>query len=341
VFLGCYTEDAGGLGSGIVVAQRDPLSGALRDPVVVATTPAPSFVAGPALAGGQGDVLYAVNELAEGGLTAFRVHHDFSLTELGHWPTGGSLPCHVVVDPRGTYVVVSNYGSGSVTTFPLGTDGVPSGPGHRDQHHGRGRNPQRQEGPHAHSATPTPDGLLSVDLGVDTVYRYEVDPVTGAMGEATPLLKLRPGTGPRHLVHSGHSLYVVGELAGTLTSFSGRDSGGTAGPWRETGTVATSVVPGAAPSEVAIAGRYLYVANRGPDTIAVFDTGSGSPVRIGEVATGGSWPRHFAIVDGYLYVANERSHTVVTFTLDPATGLPIPTGDVLRTPSPTCVLPWP
>jgi len=50
---------------------------------------------------------------------------------------------------------------------------------------------------------------------------------------------------------------------------------------------------------------------------------------------------HFAIVDRFLYVANERSHTVVTFALDPATGMPVPTGDVLPTPSPTCVLPWP
>ena len=104
---------------------------------------------------------------------------------------------------------------------------------------------------------------------------------------------------------------------------------------------ATSVLPDAAPSEVAFVGHRLYVANRGPDTIAVFDTASGRPVRVGEVSTGGSWPRHFAVVDGFLYVANERSHTVVTFALDPATGLPVPTGDMLATPSPTCILPWP
>ena len=329
MFLGCYTEGAGGLGEGVAVARRDPATGALRDPVVAASTPSPSFVAGHA------DLLYAVNELENGGLTAFRVHDDLSLTELGRWSTGGSFPCHVAVDPRGTHLVVSNYGSGSVTTFPLAADGVPSGPGQVDQHYGRGKHPQRQEGPHAHSAMPTPDGLLAVDLGLDTVYRYDVDPATGAKGEAHPMLLLRPGTGPRHIVHSGQSLYVVGELAGTLTSFSGSD-----GQWHETGTVATSVVPDAAPSEVVVAGRYLYVANRGPDTIVVFDTTPRSLVRVGEVSTGGSWPRHFAIVDGFLYVANERSHTVVTFALDPATGLPVPTGDVLPTPSPTCVLPY-
>jgi 6-phosphogluconolactonase (cycloisomerase 2 family) len=330
VFLGCYTEGAGGQGEGIVVARRDPATGSLRDPVVAGRTPSPSFVAG------RADILYAVNEMDDGGLTTFRVHEDLSLTELGRWPTAGSFPCHVAVEPGGRHLAVSNYGSGSVATFPLEADGLPSGDGHLSQHHGRGKHPHRQEGPHVHSACPTPDGLLSVDLGVDTVYRYDVDPVTGAMGEAAPLLQLRAGTGPRHLVHTGQTMHVVGELAATVTSFNGTD-----GQWHESGTVAASVAPDALPSEVAVAGRYLYVANRGPDTIAVFDTASGSLVRVGEVSTGGLWPRHFAIVDGFLYVANERSHTVVTFALDSATGLPVPTGGVLRTPSPTCVLPWP
>jgi 6-phosphogluconolactonase (cycloisomerase 2 family) len=327
LFLGCYTTGAGGDGVGISVVRRDPLSGVLSHPVVAARTPSPSFVAGLA------DTLYAVNELDDGGLTAFRVHPDLSLTELGHWPTGGSFPCHVAVDPSGTGVVVSNYGSGSVAAFPLGTDGVPTGPGSVHQHHGQGRHPERQEGPHAHSATPTPDGLLAVDLGVDTVYRYSPTD-DGDLGEGTPVLRLPAGTGPRHLVHTGQSLHVVGELTGTLNSFAGTSLA-------ETGVVATSVVPDAAPSEIAAHGRYLYVANRGPDTIAVFDTASGRPVLVGEVSTGGAWPRHFAIVDRFLYVANERSHTVVTFALDPATGMPVPTGDVLATPSPTCILPWP
>jgi 6-phosphogluconolactonase (cycloisomerase 2 family) len=332
VFLGCYTDGAGGLGSGIVVARHDPATGALRDPVLAAATPSPSFVAG------RGDVLYAVNELDEGTLTAFRVHDDLSLTELGRWPTGGAFPCHVAVDPGGATVVVSNYGSGSVATYPIGPDGVPVGRGDLVVHHGQGKHPDRQEGPHAHSAIPTPRGLLAVDLGVDTIYQYQMDPGTGSLGDGAPLLRLPPGTGPRHIVHTGQTLYVVGELTATLHTFTLAES---EGHWHEAGTVSTSVVEGAAPSEVDLRGRWLYVANRGPDTIAVFDAAGGRPVRVGEVSTGGAWPRHFAIVDRFLYVANERSHTVVAFALDPATGMPVPTGDVLPTPSPTCVLPWP
>src|SRR5882672_8018878 len=97
LFLGCYTKGAGGEGTGIAVARRNPVTGAVGAAITVADTPAPSFVARhPTRA-----VLYAVNELEEGRLTAFRVHPDFTLTELGSWPTGGAEPCHVAVDPGG------------------------------------------------------------------------------------------------------------------------------------------------------------------------------------------------------------------------------------------------
>ena len=86
-------------------------------------------------------------------------------------------------------------------------------------------------------------------------------------------------------------------------------------------------------------GRWLYVGNRGPATIAVFSLANELPILVGEVPTGGAWPRQFVLVDGFLYVANQHSHTVAVFHVDPTTGIPSPTGDVLPTPSPTCLLP--
>ncbi|MCO8270149.1 lactonase family protein [Actinoplanes sp. TRM 88003] len=79
----------------------------------------------------------------------------------------------------------------------------------------------------------------------------------------------------------------------------------------------------------------LYVANRGADTIAVFEL---TPAlrRIAEVPCGGAWPRDLAIANNRIHAANQNSDTVVTFT----TGrTPTPTGEVLHTGSPTCVLP--
>ncbi len=95
------------------------------------------------------------------------------------------------------------------------------------------------------------------------------------------------------------------------------------------------------PSELAVGadGRFLYVANRGVGTLAVFALGSGLPELVDEVATGGEWPRHFVLVGEHLYVADERADMVRTFRVDRATGVPVAIGEPLVGPSPTCVLP--
>lgn len=150
--------------------------------------------------------------------------------------------------------------------------------------------------------------------------------------------------GPRHLTHqpasppSSTPLYVVSELDPVVLTYEpDDDTGGFVERARALATVSGD--PSWA-SEIAVGddGRFLYVANRGPDTIAVFALDSGRPRYVTEVPAGGAWPRHFAVVAGFLYVAGERSHTVTTFRLDPSTGVPTPTGNVLEVPSPACVL---
>jgi 6-phosphogluconolactonase (cycloisomerase 2 family) len=232
---------------------------------------------------------------------------------------------------------VANYASGSVATFALDDDGIPTHRAALVAHSGAGPHPERQRGPHAHTVSAAADGVLAVDLGVDTVFWYPLDGATGALGPGEVLAALPPGTGPRHLATSTRDAYLVGELAANLTTFRTGPDG-----WEEAGSAPTSTQPDALPSEIAISadGRFLYVGNRGPATIAVFSLANGLPAFVGEVPAGGAWPRHFALAGDHLYVANQLSHTVVVFRIDPATGIPVPTGDVLATPSPTCLLAW-
>jgi 6-phosphogluconolactonase (cycloisomerase 2 family) len=322
------------------VARRDPDTGALKAVGSPMPTPAPSFVARhPEL-----PVAYAVNELTEGRVSAFELSQDGVLLPMGSWSTGGSQPCHVTVEPSGRHLLVANYDSGSITTFPLGPDGRPTHRASLAAHSGAGPHPQRQRGPHAHSVVVTGDSVIAVDLGADTIFRYPLDPASGELGPGEVAASLPPGTGPRHVAIAKPSdtspeggLHLVGELTATVTTFRTGPDG-----WREHGTVATTTAGDALPSEIAVSadGRFLYVGNRGPDTLAVFSLAGGLPALVGEVSTGGAWPRHFAIADQHLYVANQLSHTVVVFRLDPATGMPRPTGDIFSTPSPTCVLPW-
>jgi 6-phosphogluconolactonase (cycloisomerase 2 family) len=182
------------------------------------------------------------------------------------------------------------------------------------------------------------DGALRVvDLGLDAVFRYVVE--GGRLARAGDPLRTSPGAGPRHLARGPDGwLYLVGELDASVTAYRVDPATGTI---EERGRVRASAASGLVqPSEVAVGPdrRRLYVANRGPDTIAVFALEDGVPRYLTEVPTGGRWPRHFAIVDNYLYVANERSHSVVCLEISPSTGVPAATGSVLETPSPTCVM---
>jgi 6-phosphogluconolactonase (cycloisomerase 2 family) len=339
VFVGCYTGESGGAGEGIALLRREPGSGVLTRLGVIARTPSPSFLA----AHPDRPVLYAVNEVDGGTVSAFAVAADGGLTPLAVRSTGGAHPCHLAVAGGGRHLLAANYTSGSVAVFPLGADGVPGDRSDLLSLAGQGPVADRQEGPHAHMVAPedfTAD-VLVVDLGADRVARLRVDPVTGRLLEGEPAVLAEPGTGPRHLVRAPDgALLLVGELAANLTWYR-RDPGD--GRLRPEGSVATSAGPGhVQPSEIVMGhdGRFVYVANRGVDTVSAFSWGGEGATRVAEVPSGGEWPRHMVMAGGHLYVANERSHTVSTFRIDPESGFPHPQGEPTREPSPTCLLRW-
>jgi len=336
VHLGCYTAASGGRGEGIVAARRDPDSGALTVLGTVAATPSPSFLARhPTL-----PVLYAVNEIAEGTVRAWRIDADGGLTELASRSTGGHSPCHVAVAPDGSYLFVANYASGSVAAFRLDASGVPGERTDLVQHSGHGPDPSRQEAPHAHMVSPDPrDGtVLAVDLGTDTVYRYAVTD-SGRLVPAGAAVRTASGAGPRHLVRhpDGRRWFLDGELDATVVAYEwvGEDA-------RQLTRVPASGRTGhVQPSEIALGrdGRYLYVANRGIGTISTFAVDDLQLRHVAEVETGGPWPRHFALIGDHLYVADERADLVSVFTVDPATGVPSSAAVAqAAVPSPTCVL---
>ncbi|WP_436522975.1 lactonase family protein [Actinoplanes sp. HUAS TT8] len=338
VFVGCYTGDKGGEGDGITLLRRDPATGELTRLGLAARTPSPSFLAQhPTL-----PVLYSVNELDEGAVSAFSVAPDCALVPLATRPTGGVDPCHLAVTADGRHLVVANYGSGSVSVHPLDAEGAPGERTDLLTLSGSGPVAERQSSPHAHMVAPDrngPDVLIS-DLGSDRVWRSRLDPVSGRLGAPEPAVEAEPGTGPRHLTRSADgALFLAGELSGTLSWY--RAAGGPTLERR--GEAESSKAAGAVyPSEVAAGrdGRFVYLANRGPDTVTTFAWDGESASVVDETSTGGAWPRHMILIGDHLYVANERSHNVTVFRVDPDSGIPVPQGEPTAEPSPTCLLRW-
>jgi len=315
LLIGGYSGDKGA-GRGITV---------LEDDHVVATIPAdsPSWLARhPSLA-----VLYAVAETDEGQVRAWRLEDGRPAQPLGSGETGGAEPAHLTVDPSGRFLITANYSGGSISVHRLGTDGSIGSRTDLVRHEAHGEHP-RQDAAHPHMVRATPDELLVTDLGGDAIYRYRLS----ADGKLTlsGVMVAPPGSGPRHVLPVGDRYYVTAELSAQVLVFDAGQQLAAAVP------ASTSAGPNQ-PSELVTDGRYLYVANRGPNTVAVFDISSGPPRYVTEVPTG-DWPRHIALNGETLYVANERSHEVTRMRIDPATGIPAHRRTI-AVPSPTLVLP--
>ncbi|MBO1752966.1 lactonase family protein [Actinotalea sp. BY-33] len=328
-------EAPAGTGEGIWRLRLDPEAATLTGELAL-RTPAPSFLA----TSPDGSHLYAVGETTPGTVACFAVTPT-GLELQARVDAGGGSPCHVLVDPAGRALYVSLYGSGGLAVLPLAPDGglapevlAAGGPTQVLEHEGSGPDPERQEGPHAHSATLAPGGevLLVADLGTDELRRVRVraDGTCAADGVAA---QLPPGTGPRHLVVGpGDHLYVVGELHRALHVLGWDRASATARP------VAVLPLPAgdSFPAHPVLRGAELLVSVRGPDLLARFAVPEDGarleplPTRPAEV----SWPRHVAVVGGHVVCAGQGSDEVVALPSDP-------TGAALRltVPAPACVLP--
>jgi 6-phosphogluconolactonase len=279
------------------------------------------------------------DEPPAGQVSAYAVEDDSGLRRLGGQPTGGRGACHLSVDPTGQHVLTANYSTGEITVYPITADGSLGEATDLILHTGSGPNADRQGAPHAHMIVPDPSGeyVLAVDLGTNTVYRYRLS--SGRLVAAGEV-RVPAGAGPRHLdFHpSGQYAYVANELDSTVSVIDLESF--------ELGTTVSTLAAGddsvSHPSAIRVSGdgRFCYIANRGPDTIAVLAASpDGAELRlVTAVPCGGKHPRDFVLEGGHLYVANQHSDVVTTFRVDAATGIPEPAGATISTPAPSCLL---
>lgn len=348
VYVGTYT----GRGSqGIYISELDLATGALAEPRLAAATDNPTFLA----LGPKGRFLYAaggrmnVGGQATGAITAFAVNRSTGmLTLLNRRSSGGSGPCHLVVDAAGRYVLAANYSSGSVASLPIDADGRLEAAACVVQHKGSGPNKRRQAGPHAHSINLDAANhfAFAADLGADKVFVYRFDPARGALGANDPAAAaLAPGAGPRHFAFhpGGRFAYVINELDSTVTAFAYDPARGTLKTLHTVTTLPDGFEGTNSTAEVQVhpSGAFLYGSNRGHDSLAIFaiDAASGRLRAIGHQPVGGKWPRNFCIdpTGGYILVANKNTNNVVAFRVDAASGRLTPTGRSITVAMPVCV----
>ena len=347
-YVGTYTT---GESKGIYAFWMDSKSGKMTPIGLVGETTNPSFLA----IHENRKYLYAVNEVDDfggqksGSVSAFRIDPATAkLTLLNTVASKGAGPCHISIDKTGKNVLIANYGSGSVAVLPINSDGKLKEASSFIQHTGSSVNPRRQAGPHGHSINLSIDNRFAVaaDLGLDQLLVYKFDPAAGKLTpNDPPFIKMAPGSGPRHFAFhpNGRYGYTNNEILSTVTAMSWD---GKKGEFKELQTLSTlppDFKGNNSTAEIRVhpTGRFLYVSNRGHDSIAVFtiDPGKGTLTYVENTPTQGNTPRNFGIdsTGNFLIAENQRTNNMVVFRVDQKTGKLTPTGQKLETPSPVCL----
>jgi 6-phosphogluconolactonase len=304
----------------------------------------------------DGKYLYAVNEIdhfgasKSGAVSAFAIDGaSGALKLLNQAPTQGAGPCHVSLDKTGKFVLVANYDSGSVASFPIREDGSLGAIAGFVQHSGSSVDKERQSGPHAHWIGVSPDNrfVLAADLGLDKVLAYRFDAATGTLAaNAPPFVKVNAGAGPRHFAFhpSGKFAYVLSEMENSVTAFAYKSRNGSLKPLQTISTLAPSYTGAKEAAELVLhpSGKFLYASNRGAaNSITLFavNTETGKLTLVDRYATQGKTPRNFAIdpTGEFLLAANQESGNIVVFRIDPATGRLAPTANTVEIPAPVCI----
>lgn len=348
VYIGNYTRAPEG---GVYQATFDTATGKLGTATVAGPAVNPSFLA---IHPSQ-NFLYAVGEISDfqgqktGGVSAYRIDPaSGQLTLLNQQSSQGAGPRHIVVDKSGGTVLVANYGGGSVASLPIADNGQLQPAASAIQHQGSSTNPQRQKTPHAHSINLDLAGqfAFAADLGTDQVLVYQFDAAKHTLAPAMPpAADIEKGSGPRHLaVHpSGKFVYVINELANTVTVFDYDVTAGKLSTLQTISTVPADFSGTSYTAEVVVhpSGKFLYGSNRGHDTLAQFmiDESTGKLTANGFTPIGGQTPRNFVVDPSgkWVLIGCQGSNVINVFAVNPETGALTATDHSTAAPSPVCL----
>src|SRR6516225_1351370 len=264
-----------------------------------------------------------------------------ALNLVGTGTLAESYP-YIVLDRSGRFLLGASYGANQVGVNPVGADGrvgeplqvIPTA---RNAHSIRTDNTNRF--------------VFVPHLGTDQVFQFLFDEKSGRLSANTPpVLQLKQGSGPRHLIVSSDNrfVYLLNELTGMVTTLSHDPNAGTL---KELDSVSvlppdTKLVPGVPRGAVGTPGanqaprntaddiwasdlhltpngRLLYAAERTSSTLGAFrvDPAGGKLTYLGSTSTE-KQPRGFAIdpTGRFVVVAGEKSDTLSSYAIDTENG---------------------
>lgn len=289
-------------------------------------------------------LLFTINNAGErGGISSFKLVNN-AYQEQDSYLTAGSSPAYIGINRTDKLLYTANYHTGVLAVFSYTDDGkltlLDSVTHTADS---LGPKPEQADGPHPHFFDQTPQGnLVSCDLGNDCVdfYRFKNK-------QLTHLAKYQnePGFGTRHVVFSpdGNYFYVVGELASQINVVKFNED-----DWTFNSLATYSTIPedftdhnGAAAIKISHDGKFIYVSNRGHDSITVFAVKEDHTLQLRQrVSTFGEFPRDFNWdrSEQYVVATNQNSDNATLYKRNAEDGCLTPLQKDIDVPEGTRVL---
>jgi 6-phosphogluconolactonase len=256
-----------------------------------------------------------------------------ALKLVGTGPLAESLP-YIHLERSGRYLLGASYGGHLVSVNPVGADGRVGEP---LQVIPTARNA------HAIRTDNTNRFVFVPHLGTDQVFQFVFDEKSGKLTSNTPpLVQLKAGSGPRHLVVSADNrfVYVLNELTATVTTLALDQKSGLLSEVATVSALAPDVklqpgaprpTPGrnvdndiwASDLHLTPNGRFLYAAERTGSTINALsvDSATGKLTYVGSTPTE-KQPRGFRIdpAGRTMIVTGEQSGTISSYAIDASSG---------------------
>ncbi len=338
-YVGTYTK---GDSKGIYSFTLDTDEQKIQDVKLVAELDNPTYVT----VSDDNRFLYSVVKEGEsGGVAAYSVDRQTGELKLvNNQVSEGASPCHVSVNKANTQVVTGNYHKGTIELYSVNSEsGSIKSSLSVVAHEGTGPH-ERQEKPHTHFSGFTPDEkyVVAIDLGIDKLITYEVK--DGALKEVNRL-SVRPGSGPRHIAFhpNGKHAYIMTEISNEVVALSYDSSNGSFIELQTISTIPEDFTENSQGSAIHVSkdGKFVYAANRGHNSIAVFQVNeaTGELTLVEMASSGGNWPRDFVFdpSEKFIVGSNEQSSNITLYARDEQTGKLSLIDSDITVPFPVCV----
>lgn len=345
VFLGTYTAE--GDSRGIYRSSLDAKTGKLTKPELAIELESPSFFH----ISPDGKSLYAISESdKEGGVHSFRLDPNTGkLSAQVSLTSGGATACHISTDSKNQFAVVSNYTGGSFAFFKLKPNGdLESRIAYYPIPVTKIDGIDREARGHCGFFDATGSLAFTCDAGQDKVHIYKVDRNRGTVTpNDPPYLAMPARSAPRHIhiAPDNKVAFVNGEQDMTVNLIKLDVAGNRFEVIQSLSTLRQSenVEAGYSTAECRIHpnGKFVYVSNRGHNTIAAFqyDADSMKLTPAGHITGDITIPRNFNIspCGKWMLIASQDGGKVGVYEIDEATGLAKETANSIKIDRCICV----